>query len=252
MNGASDIVPILLLVLFGLAVSIGSSIIILVLRKARPQDSAPQKSTAARKPASPSAANHSALFHPPSCWLAIRSRNVFAVQVALGLNNPRPCLCCEGLAGETKLFIAPPIKGWILVAGSGLPDPVDDVDVCFRFLQNLSRELGHVQLFSVSRILQHHGWVRVEKGRVQRAYVWAGRTLWTQGAPTRAESELNLKCYDYFDPTSGNTFSMPEGVATNVDRLPLLASAWSLDPAHIDQRLLEAACGIAGEPTLRF
>jgi hypothetical protein len=116
----------------------------------------------------------------------------------------------------------------------------------------LSHKLGQVQLFSASRILHHHAWVRADRGRVQRAYVWARRTLWNQGPPTRGEKELCLKCYDYTDPDQGSTFALPDGVAANVDRLPLLAAIWSLDPAHIDEHLLEAACGIAGEPSRRF
>lgn len=249
MNGATDIVPILLLILFGLAVSIGTGIVVFVLRRARPEAAMELEKPvdSADRPAS-----HPNIFHPPNCWLAIQSRDLFAVQAALGLHNPRPCSCFEGLAGEKKLFITPPIKGWILVVGSGVPDPIEDVDLCFRFVLELSRKLGQVQLFSVCRILQHHGWVRAERGKVRRAYVWAGHTLWKQGARTRAEKELSLKCFDYAEPEQGRTFAVPEGSASNVDKLPLLAASWSLDPAHIDQRLLEAASGIAGEPSRRF
>src|SRR6185503_13886558 len=57
----------------------------------------------------------------PTTWLAVRSRNVHAVQVALGLNNVQPCTWTEGLSGDEKLFIAPPVKGWVLIIGSGLP-----------------------------------------------------------------------------------------------------------------------------------
>jgi hypothetical protein len=248
-NGASDIVPILLLMVFGLAVSIGMGIVVFVLRRARPEarmePGRPVESFA------PSAA-HPGVFHRPDCWLAIKSRDLFAVQAALGLHNPRPCSCFEGLAGEKKLFITPPIKGWILVVGSGVPDPIDDVDSCFRFVNELSRKLGQVQLFSVCRILQHHGWVQVERGKVRRAYVWAGHTLWKQGTRTRAEKELNFKCFDYGETEEVSTFTAPEGIASNVDKLPLLAASWSLDPALIDQRLLEVACGIAGESSRRF
>jgi len=249
-NGASDIVPILLLLLFGLAVSLGTGIIVLVLRKGRPQVSA--EPGAILHPVVPSVAAPALLLHRPNCWLAVKSRDLFAVQAALGLHNPRPCPCCEGLAGENKLFISPPIKGWVLVVGSGVPDPLDDVDLCFRFVMELSRKVGEVHLFSACRILHHHGWVRAERGRVRRAYVWAGQTLWNQGEQTRMEKELNLKCFDYADAGQGSTFSLPEGVAHNVERLPLLAASWSLDPAHIEERLLEAACGIAGEPSRRF
>jgi len=159
----------------------------------------------------------------------------------------------QGLAGEAKLFIAPPVKGWILVFGSGLPEPQDDVDACYRFVVELSRRLGHVQLFSASRILHHHAWVRAESGRIIRAYAWAGRTLWVQGQRTRAEKELAVTCLDYADAVEGaGGFGLPDRITANVDKVPLLAARWSLDPAAIDERFLEHECGIAGEPSHRY
>src|SRR5262249_31476251 len=61
----------------------------------------------------------------PDCWLAVRSRNVHAVQSALALQDVRPCFWADSLAGvpEQKLFIAPPVGGWVLVMGSALPNP---------------------------------------------------------------------------------------------------------------------------------
>jgi hypothetical protein len=159
----------------------------------------------------------------------------------------------EGLAGEAKLFIAPPVNGWILVFGSGLPEPQEDVDACYRFVVELSRRVGQVQLFSASRILHHHAWVRAESGRIVRAYAWAGRPLWVQGQPTRAEKELALTCLGYTDtPEETAGFGLPDRIAANVDKVPLLAARWSLDPAAIDERFLEHECGIAGEPSHRY
>lgn len=189
----------------------------------------------------------SSLLRRPTTWLAVRSRNVHAVQVALGLNNVQPCTWLEGLSGEEKLFIAPPVRGWVLIIGSGLPDPADDVDVCFRFLTNLSQKLGHVQFFKANRVLGHHAWVRLEGGRVIRGYAWAGKTLWNQGMPTRAESEFGMKCFEYFE-SSDETFEDSEIAATNVEKVSTLAGRWSLDPATVDENLFEHVYGIAGEP----
>jgi hypothetical protein len=183
----------------------------------------------------------------PTTWLAVRSHNVHAVQMALGLNNVQPCTWLEGISGEEKLFIAPPVRGWVLIIGSGLPDPADDVDVCFRFLTSLSKKLGHVQFFKANRVLGHHAWVRVENGEVMRGYAWAGKTLWNQGMETRAESEFGLKCFQYFD-SPDLTFEESEIAAANVEKVSSLASRWSLDPASVDENLFEHAYGIAGEP----
>lgn len=240
-----DVMPLMLLVLFSMAASVGVGVIVLVARRARSK-SGPQKEFKECPYAS------TCVLRRPGCWLAIKSRNLAAVQTALGLDNAKPCSWIEGLTSDEKLFIAPPIKGWILVMGSGLPDPSEDPDACFRFLTGLSRRLGHVQDFCASRVLNHHAWVRAERGRVIRAYAWAGRTVWKQGRRTAAERDLNVQCFDYTDTPEKTFFGEPDVIGANVDKVPLLASRWSLDPARVDERFLENEHGVAGEPSHRY
>lgn len=187
----------------------------------------------------------------PTTWLAVRSRNVHFVQQALALNNAQPCTWIEGLAEAERLFIAPPVKGWILVIGAGLPRPGEDVDACFRFLNALSRKVGEVQFFQADPILGHHAWVRVEDGHVTRAYAWALKTLWNQGQPTRAERNLDVKCFQYLESPE-RTLDQPDFAAANVEKIPQLAAQWSLDPASVSEDLFEHAYGIAGEPPRRY
>src|SRR5205085_11920936 len=104
----------------------------------------------------------------PSRWLAIRSGNLQAVQSALGLLRPRPCSWEEGLsaAQDRKLFISPPLDGWILVVGSSLPEPAQDVDKCFHFILALSQKLGAVQFFSANQAARSHAWVQADQGQI--------------------------------------------------------------------------------------
>src|SRR5215472_9042244 len=199
--------PGLLLLLFSIALSISMGIVVLIIR--RVTSSRAQAPDSSSKPSSDPQPRVCPL-RLPSAWLAIRSRSALAVQSALGLHNPKPCSWVEGLIGEEKLFIAPPVKGWVLVIGTGLPDPSEDVDVCFRFLQQLSRKLGQVQFFSAGRVLHHHAWVKAEGGRILRAYAWAGKTLWSQGTCTTAEKELDLKCFDYLEGSARSAFGQPD------------------------------------------
>lgn len=240
--------PALLLLLFSVALSIGFAIIVLLIRRARERQMEPSSPA----PQGNCPYERTCIFRRPGCWLAVKSRNLLAVQSALGLHNPKPCSWTEGMTGDEKLFIAPPVKGWILVMGAGLPDPSDDVDACFRFVVDLSRKLGHVQFFSASRVVHHHAWVKADGGRVLRAYAWAGRTLWQQGKRTSAEKELDLKCFDYMEPAERISFGTPDPVAVNVDKVPLLAARWSLDPARIEERALETQHGVAGEPSRKY
>jgi hypothetical protein len=245
MANVGSLFPALLVMLFMGAIIGGTAIALFVLSCKRKQLAAEESFGHNFKDITLSLTP--SLIRRPTTWLAVRSRNVHAVQVALGLNNVQPCTWMEGLSGEEKLFIAPPVKGWVLIVGSGLPDPADDVDVCFRFLTSLSQKLGHIQYFKANRVLGHHAWVRVENGEVMRGYAWAGTTLWNQGMETRAEREFGLKCFQYFE-SPDQTFEESEIAATNVEKVSSLASRWSLDPASVDENLFEHAYGIAGEP----
>lgn len=189
------------------------------------------------------------VFSAPSRWLAIRSGDPQAVQSALGLLKPRPCSWEEGLSAvhAQKLFISPPVDGWILVMGSGLPDPAQDVDKCFHFILALSRKLDAVQFFSANRIVHHHAWVRAGQGRIQRAYAWAGKTLWNQGRMTQAEADLRLKCFGYVEAAEHSYFSQMDTATCNTERVPALAARWSVDPASLRARMPGESQGIAGE-----
>ncbi len=242
--------PVLLLLLFSIALSIGMGIIVLLIRRVQRKPGARALEADPPRPAQPACLlEHSCIFRRPTCWLAVKGSSLTEVQKALRLHNAKPCSWAEGLTGDEKLFIAPPVKGWILVVGTGLPDPSEDVDVCYRFLLELSRQVGTVQFFCANQILHHHGWVRVERGKVLRAYAWAGRTLWHQGARTAAENELKLQCFDYTESVEPPAFGERDAMALNTDKVPLLAARWSLDPARIDSQCIQKETGVAGEPS---
>jgi hypothetical protein len=187
-------------------------------------------------------------FEQPARWLAVKANNPAVVQAALHLNRPTACSWEEGLAEahDDKLFISPAVSGWVLVVGSGLPEPAEDIDFCYRFLTELSRKLGHVQFFSVSRVVNYHCWAMVERGQVYRGYGWAGETLWNQGPLTAAERELGLVCFGY--GTEQNPFALREVLTTNSDNINQLAARWSLDPCAFSPAMLHGR-GIVGEFT---
>lgn len=186
----------------------------------------------------------------PESWLVVKSRDLRAVQVALSLHHTKPCSWLEGFTDADQLFVAPPVRGWILIIGRGLPNPDADVDACFRFILDLSRKLGQVQFFSANHFSFHHAWVKADTGRIVRAYAWGGATLWQQGKPTSDELHLGLRCFDYSDPSAETA-----GEATaeaNMLKVRLLARRWGLDPARIPEHFLLAEHGIAGTPAHRF
>ena len=173
------------------------------------------------------------------------------MQKALKLANPPLCTWAEGLAEarDRRLFITPPIGEWVLVVGPGLPDPGDDVDECYHLLTDLSRKLGLVQFFSLNRALGHHAWARLDSGEVLRAYAWAGHVAWNQGPPSPAELGLDLRCYQYLDQAEKNWDESHDPILQNIERLPMLAARWSVDPTVLDERHFTTGRGIVGEIT---
>lgn len=244
-----EVVRLLMLIPFGLVLGTGILFVLSAVRWARQRrETREQFSHLNFSPGFFVKANFRAsLFEQPCRWLAIKGNHPRAVQDALHLSAPMPCSWEEGLieARERKLFISPPVAGWILVVGSSLPDPVEDVDECYHFLTNLSRKLGQIQFFSANRVLNHHAWALIDKGRIFRAYAWGGETLWNQGQPTAAEKDLKLFCFDYGNGAVG--FEQKEMVALNTERVPMLASRWSVDPTSIDERQFKSGYGITGE-----
>lgn len=253
MNPA-DAVPIALLILFGAAVGIGVAIVWLVVRWNRQLLRSPQVEPrwAASREGWPSRRAQSRSAPRPTVWLAIRSRDPDEVLHALALNDPKPCSWTEAIQGQNGVVISPPIRGWVLVTGTAVPDPAADVDACFRFLLGLSRKLGHVQFFQADRVLYHHAWARLEAGRVVRAYAWAGATLWHQGFKTVSETSLGVKCFAYGEEFSATRFGVSELLAANVEKVPSLAARWSLDPAEIEALLPSPVRGIAGKLSVRY
>src|SRR5262245_45333363 len=106
-----DAIPTVLLVLFASAVGVGATLVFVAVRlftrNRHRHQPAPVLEWEGFSPP-PKRAFH---LSRPAAWLAIRSRNLHAVQSALGLHHTKPCSWTEGLAGEEKLFIAPPVKG---------------------------------------------------------------------------------------------------------------------------------------------
>lgn len=196
-----------------------------------------------------SATTRTPLFDIPCRWLAIQSRNLDGVLSALKLNNVTPCSWDEGIARLTghNLYVSPPIRGWVLVFGKGLPDPSEEIDDCFHMVHRLSHELGHVQFFSANQSVNHHAWVRAKDGQIERAYAWAGETLWNQGKLTKIEKDLELTCFDYLETPEHQPFDLLKPNSPNSGRIHMLAAMWSLDPAAINEGPLPAKFGFAGD-----
>lgn len=180
-------------------------------------------------------------FPAPPRWLAIRSSNTSHLRTLLGLAEEpsTPWADALGHCRERVLFLSPPVNGWSLVIGGGLPDPVHDIDRCHRLVTQLSSEIGDVQFYAVDRVLNHHTWARTRDGAVVRAYSWSGETQWNEGRPTLDERLLGLRCREYGEEPEPIAYGEVSPEQTNAERVLLLARRWSIDPIAASELILQ-------------
>jgi hypothetical protein len=171
-------------------------------------------------------------FPVPDQWLAIRGASPARIREALRGRVTAHSNWAEALvrSRERALFVSPPVDGWTLVIGAGIPDVFHDVDRAFHFLREVSESLGTVHFFAANRVLHSHAWARLEDGRVTRAYAWAGMTLWNEGRTTLEERLLGLRCRDYAEEAEPLRYGELPSECRNTDRLVLLARRWGIDP----------------------
>jgi hypothetical protein len=243
-NPSPELTGLLLLIPLGMSIGVGGLMTLFIVRTVQERLKFSRRASAARLGNRLSRPIRALLFERPGRWLAVRSSSSKTVQTALGLSDGLPCSWDEGLAEarDEKLFISPPVDGWVLVVGSSLPDPADDPDECFHFLRRISVELGHVQYFGVNRVVNHHAWAIVDSGDVFRAYAWADEVLWNQGVMTAAERELKMVCSAYGAVSPRGS----EDPARNCEKLTRLAAEWSVDPAMVAEEVAEGESGIVG------
>ncbi len=247
----NDLIAGLLMAIFLVTLAIGIMCLLFLLTTIRHRQLGPSTSRAPQRVAAPRAWNPRLV--TPCRWLSIQSSEPIRVQEALQLHKTTPCSWLEALtfSQDQQLFITPPVNGWILVLGSGLPSPSYDVDKCYVLLLELSRKLGEIQFFSANRISNHHAWAQARDGRIVRAYAWNGQTIWNEGAMTRAEADLHLTCFDYAEAPQSFEDAMNNPVVINTQRVSRLASRWSIDPSSIDPYTLRERHGIAGKLSWR-
>ena len=253
MTGAStDLLPFLLLLLITMTVSgiICMFSILYYLRNRRGASLVDSANLGRRRLTTPVAVLPGFIFDRPSCWLAIRSQNIDAVKETLRLENSTACSWMEGLTeavSDNRLFVSPPVRGWILVFGPLLPRPSDDVDDCFRFLSRLSREMGEVQFFCGDAVTYEHAWARLVDGVVVRAYAWSGETIWHQGILSEAEKKTGMTTYSYAEAPDSYLLGAQDQFRSNTEQVFALAGRWSVDPSRITQKdLMSSGLGLSG------
>ena len=113
-------------------------------------------------------------------------------------------------------------------SGRVCPNRPRTSDLCYRFLTELSRKLGHVQFFSASRVVNYHCWALMEKGPCLSRLRLGGRNVMEPGAGHGGGAGPGP---DLLWIWRGAEFLRhSRSVAVNSDNVNQLAARWSVDP----------------------
>ncbi len=178
-------------------------------------------------------------------WLAVRTEDTTAVAAALGLSRLRPANWSSGVGAiydreisNSLVFIAPPVKGWTIVAGESLPIPAGDafVDKTTPLLRHLAIEFPAVQYFASFPIIDFYAWTRFDRGRRSRAFaVGDGGVMWNAGKPSPEERQLGLSLIEIrgIRERHGDLGGELQLYPTE-EHVFAIAAAWSVNPMAIE------------------
>ena len=217
--------------------------------------------TQSRRACAQRAGERAVSFATPMAWFAIRSEDGARVCDVMGLEAPAKANWQSGVAalreegeGASRVFISPPIDGWILVAGLALPHPVGPrfVDKCLPLMEELARHFADVQYFCCFPAIDHYGWARAREGKLIRAFALGDEGLiWNRGRPSRDERLLGLKLFEIKeDARRGSEAALGSLFDAGEGHVVRLAGKWGIDPMRLAERKSVAAgpCLLASAP----
>ena len=139
-----------------------------------------------------------------------------------------------------NVFVTPPLRGWILVAGRRMLGNGDEgsVHAIEKRLIELSKQFGEAQAFATERIVEYHHWVLVKQGVLTRAFAFLGEKgeiLTNVGEITPAEEGFQWEGLPEFEWTPGEEEVME------------VAGQWSIDPSDLGEVEDRDRMGVLGK-----
>ncbi|MBI5543348.1 MAG: hypothetical protein HY901_05630 [Deltaproteobacteria bacterium] len=169
-----------------------------------------------------------------SQWLAIKTTDARIVAQLLKLKNVAEVdwdAGVEGAYGGDKVFISPPINGWILALDTSWAafadgDLVDDPEILARWSGTLNTAVQH---FFCDRRSGSYGWMRAEKGKLLRAFFEVeGESKTDEGERDSDETAIRKEVEK--SPSSDGSV-----VSEGEDLVFRLSGRWSVDPHVLDR-----------------
>jgi hypothetical protein len=198
-------------------------------------------------------------------WLALRTRDTDRVVEALSLAHVEPANWSTGLGtvyshdyGQGRIFVSPPVNGWIFVVGLSLPQPLGGAfaEKSMPLLVDLGATFIEVQYFSSCPDIDHFAWARIIDGQLVRAFAVGDQgQIWNKGKQTKEEKALGLKLFEVRGGGRGRGRSKagdePVIYPTEMHVMQL-AAKWSLDPTRLAEQGPLPAVGLVGIAPMRW
>jgi hypothetical protein len=180
-------------------------------------------------------------------WFAIPAEDSARVISVFRFKNARPANWVAGVqtvySDLRHAFVTPPVDGWTLVLGLGLPsfDTEERTREFLAFIDTVAASFPDFYYFGTHRVVDFHSWVRVSDRKIQRAYAYLGErgeTLYESGSKTEEEIALG---FDFFDERSHEAaseayFEREDLRYPNEEDVMRISAAWTINTQTLDQR----------------
>jgi hypothetical protein len=201
-------------------------------------------------------------------WFAAQTHDPAALADALGLTNVRSSTWSAGIEAAYatppafSVFLTPPVRGWVLAVGRGLPTPGDEPAFEASLLA-LAQRFPELQFFATYRVSEFHAWARAIEGRIVRLFASSGErgeVMANSGELTADERALGLPDLGRLGPegaterlltldealAGGKAAGQRSSVFADEEDVILLARAWSVDPTILEEMDLPPSLGLIG------
>jgi hypothetical protein len=189
-------------------------------------------------------------------WFAVKTEQPTLVAQTLNLTNRRQANWKTGIeagyaraeAGDShsRVFVSPPVGGWVFVVGSDLPlpdlrdsNPKQTAGIDHRFEQlfgALSKAFPEVQFFASYRVVGLDGWARARGGRVERNFLIVdGEVYANVGAQTVEERQLKFLDLSGLSPARAGQAIFANAEQRNAQEEHLIAKG--IDPQEVRRQL---------------
>jgi len=167
-------------------------------------------------------------------WFAVKAPDPASVLDTLEFGETTPANWATGLAAaygdslssEARVFVSPPVSGWVLVVGSSLPYPTNEThhEIGRRFdalFFRLMRRFDDVQFFGSHRVVSFLTWARAVNSKPVRIFAFADEVMANFGEQTPEEAKLGFVNLSGLSPSDAGDkiFKVAEEQHTELEAL---------------------------------